>query len=306
MNILSIISPLIFVALLGFICTKSRWFQYSQLNALTKFTFYLSIPAFLFHKMASADFSQNINLALFAAFYLPILLCYFIAWLANFYFHNTFKKLAAPAAIFALGASYSNTIIVGLPILLAILGEQVIAIIFLVVTFHSAMLFTLTNVISSHRQQTSWQTLVKEIFNNPVIVSILSGLIVNLLAIELHQVFIDTLLLIGKPAIPLALFILGASMAFYQVKSEIKFITFATLIKLIILPSLVFIGSHFIFELEKIVTTVLVILSASPTGINAYLIAKSQGNHQETVAGTVVVTTLACIFTLPVWLWFLS
>jgi len=95
-------------------------------------------------------------------------------------------------------------------------------------------------------------------------------------------------------------------MAFYQVRSEIKFITFATILKLLLLPSLVFIFAHYIFALESLVTTVLVVLSASPTGVNAYLIAKSQGYHQETVAGTVVVTTLACIFTMPFWLWFLS
>ena len=50
----------------------------------------------------------------------------------------------------------------------------------------------------------------------------------------------------------------------------------------------------------------LVILSASPTGVNAYLVAKQQAKHQETIAGTVVTTTLLSIITLPLWLWGLS
>ncbi len=306
MNVLTVISPLVLIGLLGFICTKSQWFSRSQLDALTKFAFYVSIPAFLFYQMANADFSQHVNFSLFAAFYLPVLLCYLFAWLTNYFLHAKLKNLSAPSAIFALGASYSNTIIVGLPVLLVILGEQVVAIVFLIVTFHSAMLFAITSALSAHQQQFNWRTFAKQTFNNPVIISILSGLIVNLLALKLPSVLSDSLLLIGKPAIPIALFILGASMTFYQVRHEIKFITFATIIKLLLLPSLVFIFAHYIFNLESMVTTVLVILSASPTGVNAYLIAKSQGHHQETVAGTVVVTTLTCIFTLPFWLWFLN
>jgi|TARA_B110000090_G_scaffold209058_1_gene264487 hypothetical protein len=310
-QILAIMSPLVLVALLGFICTKSKWFTRTQLDTLTKFTFYISIPAFLFYQMAHANLSQHVSLSLYAAFYLPVLLCYSIGWLANYLFHTRLKKQSSASAVYALSASYSNTIIVGLPILLTALGEQVVGIVFLIVTFHSAMLFTLTSALSSHQRGTnwlgfSWRNFIKQTFNNPVVLSILFGLVFNLLTIELPHVVTDSLMLIGKPAIPLALFILGASMTFYQVRSEIKFITFATIFKLLVLPILVFIFAHYIFALESLVTTVLVILSASPTGVNAYLIAKNQGCHQETVAGTVVMTTLTCIFTLPFWLWFLS
>ena len=50
----------------------------------------------------------------------------------------------------------------------------------------------------------------------------------------------------------------------------------------------------------------LVILSASPTGVNAYLIAKQHNKHQETIAGIVVVTTVMSIVSIPLWIWALS
>ena len=308
---LTIISPLVLVALLGFICTKSKWLKRSQLDALSQFTFYISIPAFLFVQMSNADLSKHVSFSLFAAFYLPVLLSYAIAWLANYFFHTQLNKQYSASAVYALSVSYSNTIIVGLPILLAAFGEQVVGIVFLIVTFHSAILFSLTSALSFHQQGPHWQKFrgqrfIKQTFNNPVIVSILLGLVFNLLAVDFPPMITSTLTLVGQPAIPLALFILGASMTFYQVRKEIKFITLATILKLLLLPSLVFVGAHYIFALESMVTTVLVILSASPTGVNAYLIAKSQGYHQETVAGTVVVSTLVSIVTLPFWLWFLS
>jgi predicted permease len=106
----------------------------------------------------------------------------------------------------------------------------------------------------------------------------------------------------GKPAITLALFLLGASLAFYHIRSEIKFIASASILKLLLLPLLVFVSARWVFELNSITTATLVILSASPTGVNSYLIAKQQGKHQDTVAGIVVVTTLISILTIPMWL----
>ncbi len=86
MSIISIIMPLILVALLGFFCAKSQWLNRSQIDALSKFTFYLSIPAFLFYQMAQANFSEQISLTLFASFYLPVLCCYGIAWFSHYFF----------------------------------------------------------------------------------------------------------------------------------------------------------------------------------------------------------------------------
>ena len=233
-------------------------------------------------------------------------MCYLLAWLSNYYFHPAFKKKPSASAVFALGASYSNTIIVGLPILLMLLGEQVVAIVFLIVTFHSAMLFTLTSAISARNKQFDWHNFIKQLINNPVILSILSGLIFNLSPFTLPKVIDDSLLLIGKPAITLALFILGASLSFYQVQKELTFIGIASNIKLVLLPFLVYFTAHHLFAFQSMITTVLVILSASPTGVNAYLIAKDQQQHQETVAGTVVVSTLMSVITIPCWLWWLS
>jgi predicted permease len=326
MNIISIITPLILVALLGFICTKSKWLSREQLNTLSKFTFSISIPAFLFYQMAKADLSSQISVPLFAAFYLPVLTCYLITWLISYYFYPYFTeyrfekslhKNSAASAVFALSASYSNTVIVGLPVLLAAIGEQVISIVFLIVAFHSAVLFALTAVLSAESPAQSldkkkvrhnylyWFSFIKHTLNNPLIISILSGLAVNLLGITLPIFLQESLALIGKPAITLALFILGGSLAFYHVHQALKLISIACISKLILLPCLVFCTTHYIFELNPLTAIVLVILSACPTGVNAHLIAITHQQHQQAVAGTVVISTLLSTITIPLWLSFM-
>lgn len=305
MNIISIISPLVIIGLIGFIAAKKNWFNKAQIDTLSKFTFHIAIPAFLFQQLANADLT-TIDLAIYGAFYLPVLLVYALGWVVNFYFHQKLKISMPASAVYALATSYSNNVIVGMPVALMVLGEQVLPIIFLVVSLHSALLFGLTSILATNDKQFNWRLFLKQTFYNPFLIAIMSGFTLNLLGLKLPSFINDSLLLLGRPAITLALFLLGASLAFYHIRSEIKFILSASVLKLVLLPALTFVGCQLLWQFQPIITATLVILSASPTGVNAYLIAKQQEKHQETVAGVVVVTTLLSIVTLPLWLWLLS
>ncbi|MFT5636485.1 MAG: malonate transporter [Cognaticolwellia sp.] len=305
MAIFTLISPLIIVGFIGFLLAKSGWFNKAQVDTLTKFTFNLAIPAFLFQQLANADMSK-IDLNIYSAFYLPLLLVYTLAWAINYYFHKHLKHDLPASAVYAFGAGYSNNVIVGMPIALMVLGEQVLPTIFLVISLHSVLLIGITSVLAVNIAEFKWRIFLKQTFSNPLLIAITSGFIINLLAIKLPIIANNSLLLLGKPAITLALFLLGASLAFYKIRSEVKFIVTASVIKLLLLPSIILLTSHFIFQFSAITTMTLVILSASPTGVNAYLIAKQHSKHQETIAGIVVVTTLMSIISIPLWIWGLS
>jgi len=305
MNIAEVIAPLIFIASLGYWCAKSQWLTKNQLDGLSKFTFNLAIPTFLFYKMATAKVDHSLTPYFFLAFYLPVLTCYLVAWLINQYFHRSYKNNYAASGVFALASSYSNTVIVGLPILLMLYGEQAMVLIFAIVTFHSALLFTLTSLVNRKKTTHSWLKSLLKTFYNPLLISIFAGAIFNLLPLTLPHFINESLQLLAKPAITLALFILGASLTFYSLKTEFNFVTIATIIKLMLLPALVYFIASQVFNLTTIQLNTLVILSACPTGVNAYLIAKNFSFHEETVASTVVVTTLLATVSLPLWLWFL-
>ena len=305
MTIVALISPLIIVGFIGFILAKSAWFSKAQIDTLTKFTFNIAIPAFLFQQLSSADLS-TIDVNIYGAFYLPVLVVYGLAWAINYYFHQRLQGDVSASAVYAFGASYSNNVIVGMPIALMILGVQVLPIIFLVISLHSAMLIGITSILAVNIGQFNWRLFLKQTFYNPLLIAITGGFIINLLAIKLPEFINDSLLLLGKPAITLALFLLGASLAYYKIRNEVKFIIAASVLKLVLLPSLILLTSHFIFQFSAIITTTLVVLSASPTGVNAYLVAKQQGKHQETIAGIVVATTLMSIVSIPLWIWGLS
>ncbi|PCI59947.1 MAG: transporter [Gammaproteobacteria bacterium] len=306
MNIAEIISPLIFIASLGFICAKTKWLSKNQLDGISKLTFNIFIPAFLFFSMANAKLDQTLDFGFFLGFYFPVLLCFFIAATSNYFLNAKYHHDLQASAVFALASSYSNTVIVGLPILVMLFGEQAIILIFAIVTFHSALLFTLTSALSTQNQQLKWYETLLNTFNNPLLISILAGALINLLGLTLPTIINESLKLLTKPAITLALFILGASLTFYPLRKGLKFVALATLIKLLLLPLIVYLSASYFFHLSLIQIKVLVVLSACPTGVNAYLIAKNAHTHEQTVATTVVASTLLSVITLSFWLWWLS
>lgn len=306
MSVLSIITPLIAIVLAGFVTAKKGWFSQVQLDGISKLTFYGFIPSFLFYQMANADLSSQLDARLFAAFYLPVLCIYALGFLANYIFHKQLGKSIGGSAVFGLNVSYSNNIIVGLPVLLLAVGEQALPVIFIIVTFHSVMLFGLTGVLAANDGGFNLQSFLTQNLTNPLIIGILSGLVVNVSGITLPSLINDSLQLFSKPAVTLALFILGSSIAFYKVNQDKRFIAIATVLKLIILPTTVYFSASYLFGLSALVVKVLVVLSACPIGVNAYLIAKNYKFHQETVASSVVVTTIFSAVTIPLWLAWLS
>ncbi|WP_448211053.1 AEC family transporter [Colwellia sp. MEBiC06753] len=313
MNIFTIVSPLLLLALLGYIIDKKQWLNQTQIAGLSKLTFAVFLPAFLFYRMATADLDGQLQPQLFMSFYLPVLVTFAIGFVANFLWHKQYRQNYAASATFALGGCYSNIIIVGLPLLLLVMGDQALPIVFMIVAFHSAMLFTITSAIACVQKTNDDKPsrlgglgFIKHTIKNPLVLAILTGLSINLTGLSFPQPVATTLEMLSKPAIPLALIALGTSIAKYSIKGERTFIAIACILKLAILPAIVYLTTSYLLNVEPFVVKVLVIMSACPTGVNAYLIAQVHEVHRKAVASTVVASTVASIITLPCWLIFLG
>ncbi|WP_404339068.1 AEC family transporter [Pseudoalteromonas mariniglutinosa] len=302
MHIFSIIFPLIFIVLIGYLSSRSKFLSQAHIAGLSKFTFYISVPAFLFLNMTQANLTKSISLTSFSSFYLPVISTYFFAYFIDHAVLNK-QSTASHHAVFALGSSYSNTVLVGLPIIIAAIGQQMVGMVFMIITFHSALLFTLTFLLSARSQQTfQWRSFTKSMILNPVVLSISLGLLLNVSTLTLNQNIVNGLALLGKPAISCALFVLGANLAFYKVSDNLQGALIATSLKLIILPACVYLFATYIFALDKPTRNVLVLLSASPLGVNAYLIANQIKQLQATLASTVVLSTVLSVISFSVWL----
>ncbi|GGI83818.1 AEC family transporter [Shewanella gelidii] len=309
MSVFAVIFPLLFLVGLGYGLTRSKKFNQEQITGISRFAFNISIPAFLFINMARADLSQSIHFATMLTFYVPVLLVYcfgyFIGrWQSQPHDISNQAPQRARNAVYALGCSYSNTVLVGLPIIVAALGERMMGVVFVIITFHSALLFALTFLLSaSGRQQGGvWQTFGRSMLLNPVVLSIGLGLGVNALNIPIADELDKALSLLAAPAIACALFVLGANLSFYRVSSAWQGAVIASTMKLAILPAFVYGMGKWVTMIEPQMLAVVVLMSASPLGVNSYLIASKIQAHQKLLGSTVVLSTVLCVVSYAFWL----
>jgi predicted permease len=248
--------------------------------------------------MYKADLQQALSLNLLLSFYLPVVLVYSAVCIA---FKMLGKMSAAESAVLALSGCYSNTVLVGLPIIIMTLGEHYGALVFMVITFHSALLFALTFILSSNVKG-SLGMLLKPLLLNPVVLSISLGIVANAMSFPLPTTFIDGLDLLSEPAIAGALFVLGASLNQYSVREAWKGALIISVIKLGLLPAAVFSFATWVFNLPAAHVAVITLMAASPLGVNAYLVARQLSVKQDIAASSVVLSTLLSVFTLSMWL----
>ncbi|AQS36789.1 putative permease [Shewanella psychrophila] len=306
MFIVSVIFPLIFMVGLGYLLTHIKYLSREHIAGIGKFAFNISIPTFLFLNMYKAPLEQSLNITELMAFYLPVLAVYGLGFMASRLISRGGKN-QAESAVYALGCSYSNTILVGLPIIIAALGESMMGNVFVIITFHSALLFAMTFLLSSRGagQGFSWPRFTRSILFNPVVMSISLGIMINASGIKLPDVLMSGLSLLGQPALACALFVLGANLSFYSISQEWKFSVLACGIKLLLLPALVYCFGHYGLGMVGESLSLVVLLSASPLGVNAYLIATQLKVQQSILASTVVLSTVLSVLSFGFWLWIL-
>jgi predicted permease len=143
------------------------------------------------------------------------------------------------------------------------------------------------------------------IAKNPIIISIVLGVVVALLGIDFPTIIDKTVNSVAQLATPLALIGLGAGFEGRKALAKMKPTLWASAIKLVIQP-LVFLPAAMAlgFTGEKIIA--ILIMLAAPATPSCYIMAKNMNNDGVLTASIVVMTTLLAAFTLTGWIYLLK
>ena len=138
-------------------------------------------------------------------------------------------------------------------------------------------------------------------FRNEIMLSIAAGLTVNLLAIPVAEVFSDAVDLIGRAALPAALFGLGGVIYRYKPEGDTRTIVFLCVLSLLVQPGMSFALGH-LLDLENEQLRSVVITAAMAPGITAYIFADMYGVARRVVASTILFGTALTVVTASFWL----
>jgi predicted permease len=213
------------------------------------------------------------------------------------------------AAMAGLAGAYGNIGYMGPGLALAVLGAKAAAPTALIFCCDSIFLFTIVPLLialTDCEHETLWHSLgvvVRQIVLNPLIMSACAGALAA--ALHLHPpVAIDnTLLFLQNAAAPVALFVLGVTVAlrpFGRVPWEVPGVI---AIKLLIHPLVVFGLMLLLGPFAQPWGSTAVLMASLPPALNVFVIARQNESWIEPASVAVLIGTFASVITLTSVMW---
>nr|WP_283949473.1 AEC family transporter [Limobrevibacterium gyesilva] len=293
-----IIAPVFALIGMGVAAVQMRLLETPAVRGMTDFVFFAAMPSLLFGSVAGAPPLRLLDVA--GSFLGGAVLLFAAAVLLARY---VLGVRLAQASMFGLNSVFGNTVMLGIPIVDAAYGREGVANLLAVIAFHSAVLLPLATIMieadtdSGRGPLGVLQAAVPGIVRNPVVVSIMLAFVWRATGLSIPVPIGRLLGLMGAAGPPLALFCLGASLPRPTGWSDILEVSLAAVLKLAAMPALVALLAH-LAGVTGVAFAVVVLASGLPTGANAFLLARRFATMAEASASTVVVSTVASLFTL--------
>lgn len=293
-SVVEIVLPAFGLVLLGFALGRPPLFTADASKALGTFIFTLALPALLFRSMARHGLPGAGDLAIIGAYYSALLALAAGSFLAA---RLLYREGTAGSATLALGSSFSNIVLVGVPLVMPAFGPAGLHQLLLIVTFHSLVLVGLATVLVEASQAhgaglaTVAGRTVLALLRNPVLAAILCGLAVGASGVPMPRPLDRMLEMLAAAAVPCSLFALGASLVGLRVGDALGRTAFMAAAKLLVLPALVFLSARYLFDLPPLQLGVAVTCASLPMGVNVFVFSQRYGLHAQPVAGAILATT---------------
>jgi predicted permease len=302
LNIINTIVPIFAVIVLGWLLRFRDLLPQQMMGPLNRLVYFLAIPAMIFHAVAKARFQTSLNPHLLAGTLVPLLIVFGIALGAG-------RLLAFPRnrmGTFLQSSFHGNLGYVGLAVCFYLLGHEGFArasilagFLMLLQNFLAVLGLMLFSGEGGPRKRILF--LARKILGNPVILSVLAGILFSLTGMPMPEILDRTLRIISGMALPLALLVIGASLSFTLIRANMRPAFAASVLKLMALPGL----GLLIFRLLNVPAVQYlpaVILLATPTATVSYVMAAEMNGSPDLASATISMNTILSASTFIFWL----
>jgi predicted permease len=203
-------------------------------------------------------------------------------------------------------ASQSNTVFVGVPMILQAYGEEGAFPLFLLLAVHLPLMMSCaTFLIESDSDKpipARLRGLVLALLRNPIFLSLLVGMAMRANGIVPSGIPKSLIDAFAGTASTCALVALGAGLKQYKVLFDLKGAAVIALLKNILHPLAVWTLAFHVFAMPPAYAGVATLFAAMPVGINAYLMAVRYKTETGMIAASVLVSTLIAPLSTLLWL----
>jgi malonate transporter and related proteins len=333
--ILSVTIPFFALVLCGYLAARQRVLPEAAIPGLNVFVLFFALPCLLFRFGSSMPFAKLIDPVLIAIYAVSALVIVFFTVMLTWRLRESERGVDLKNAAFgALVAAFPNTGFMGVPLLVALLGQSaagpVIGTVLVDLVLTSTLCIALAQVQptagepsnSSASASGTWHTVSRSLrgaLTNPLPWAIGLGALVAALNISLPGPVAQVIKMLADAASPVALFTIGAVLwrsgqhsptLGKTHQTPLRYVVPVALIKLLLHPLLVLLVGWMARALGLPVSsfglTVLVLAAALPSASNVSLLAERYGADNGRVARIIMASTAMAFVTFSLLAWLLG
>lgn len=299
MNLLFVLIPIFCLFLIGVLLRKSGLMHKDDGDVLLKLIFYVAAPALSFHSLLQIRLDANMVLFPIAAVMLAGINYILATGVANI------LKLPKPSrGVFLISSMIINTGFI-YPFVIGAFGPEGIARVAIFDLVSSTLTFTWIYAIACQHnpKAQNHKTIAKKILVSPFIWATLLGLLCNLYTISVPENIITLTESLGLLVAPLFMISLGI---YFDPKIVKLGPTLSAIGIRMVLGTLIGFLLAGMFNLEGVNREILILLAASPIGINTITFASLENLDRELAASIVSLGLLVGLVLTPLLLFVLN
>lgn len=307
--ILSVIAPIFALIALGNLAVRFRLFPAEGIKALIGFVNNFATPCLLFYSISHSDFRAAFDIRIIAPFYVGALICFAVGIVLA---RRVFGNRPGEAVSVGFSGTFTNTVLVGLPIMSRAYGEAALPVTLSIIGLHGAILLTVgmvTMELVRRDGKSLGRTLVvagQRVVSNPLIWGIAAGIIGSLLNLRLIEPAEAFFSMMGQAVVPVALFGIGGALNEFRLSENWKQALVASLIKLVLHPIIAYVLMIYVLGVPMDIARYGILLSAMPAGVNIYVFATYYDRGVSVATNTILIATVMSAVTISGWLYVLS
>lgn len=294
-NVIHQMMILFLLMLVGFIANKTNVMDTESNKKVSKLVINITSPAIIIYSVAgSALINKSELIVIFLIAISPFVVFPIIAKGIT----KLFKIPQKQKGTFEVMLIYSNMGFMGIPVISGIYGTDAIFYVSIFMMIFNISFFSY-GVSLLRKKDKSEKVSLKRIIN-PGVVAATTGLIIFLLEIPLPSVLTETLGIVGNVTTPLAMIIVGSTIAEVSIKEVFMDwkIYIYTILRLLILPIVMWLFLRNFIANETLLG-VAVLLMGMPTAANILMACNEYGGDGEFVSRGIFLTSVGSLLSIP-------
>lgn len=298
--VLNQIGIFLILIILGIVAVKFGILDEHSLGNVSKLVMRMALPAYIFINTAEGATRQGLTESLMV---IPLAIAlYLMLFLLSLLLEKVFHLKGNRGHVFRAIVMFGNVGFMGIPLVVELYPDTALLYISLFTILDQGLFWTygvsLTKPVSDQKEKISLKNLKNLL--SPALIAIVGATVLVLFNIHLPKLLTTTLSKLGAASMPLSLLYIGGMLSMTDVRKVLRCgELYAEIgLKMLVLPIVFFLVMK-LCQVPADMAGTMTFLTGLPAINMVAMLAKNNGSDGDYAVCAVMMTTLACLITLP-------